>query len=366
MHVLRRYAVGTALLSLASLWRAHCGYAGVDHRVSAADCAAQLPGAAVAACSATAPSLICLSPQAVRSLSPGWLARRLGDAGPLLVWLPLLAAARWRRAPGRPGVVAGGEVCSGSEGAHAGAGSGCSVGASLGAACLIWLASIMPVRYARRVLPFDPSGHVLLFGVQLVPLWAAAQAWHAAGGSEGSAGGGSGGSGGGSGSGGSGIVGGSGSGGSGIGGGGGSGSISIGGGGGSDSSGLGSGSGCGAAAGRGGRGVSVLALGAAATEALLSALCLATAAWHHDFGEVFAAWVLVGVLVFLTHGQLSAAPPPLRPWCAPALAAWGLGAALPLALASSSRQWEMLAGAAAHDAAVAVLAALVLKPLPRG
>ena len=205
MLILRRYALFSSLLLFACLWRHHCGYAFVDLRRSTATCvvprggppsAAALSEAAALDLKAAAPDLdvkpreppahvsraplpcaaaslppACLAPHRVRSLSPGWLARRLGDAGPLLVWLPLVWAAAGRRA----------EPCGGAGG---------RLRAALGLACLVYLAAIMPVRYLRRALPggFDPSGHVFLFGVQLVPLWAAVQVW-AVGDGEGAAGG---------------------------------------------------------------------------------------------------------------------------------------------------------------------------------
>lgn len=90
----------------------------------------------------------CAGPAARAVLSPSLLASSLSTIGPFFLWLPI-AAHSFR--------------------AH------CSVARrALLAAFCTWLVCAPPVRMTRLFMSeFDPSGHIFLIGVQLVPLWAA-------------------------------------------------------------------------------------------------------------------------------------------------------------------------------------------------
>ena len=86
----------------------------------------------------------CAAPSTVVQASPRWLGNLAGTGGPLMTWLPLLLGAK-EAAPVRNVLLA----------------------------ALPWyLALIGPVRHTHRLLDsrWDPSGHVFVYGAQLVPL----------------------------------------------------------------------------------------------------------------------------------------------------------------------------------------------------
>lgn len=105
---------------------------------------------------------LCPRPHVIRAAAPRALAKALSHSGPALVWAPL---AVW--------LWGGGGASADTARAQAAARA-----AGLFAA-LAFVATAMPVRYLRHVAPggWDPSGHVFIFGVQLVPLWAAGDAF---------------------------------------------------------------------------------------------------------------------------------------------------------------------------------------------
>jgi hypothetical protein len=85
-------------------------------------------------------------------LSPRALSDLIVSAGPLLLWLPLSLHVLSQQAP--------------------------KLRAYLLLAAVSYLTFVWPVRLLRRATkawavepPFDPSGHVFLYGTQLVPLW---------------------------------------------------------------------------------------------------------------------------------------------------------------------------------------------------
>lgn len=90
-------------------------------------------------------------PQFRAQVSPRWLGKLLGAAGPLLTWLPLalLPAPPPAKAPSP------------------------DLPRALLLSICAWLALIPPIHLLRRLLPLDPSGHIFLYGAQLVPLWVA-------------------------------------------------------------------------------------------------------------------------------------------------------------------------------------------------
>jgi hypothetical protein len=92
--------------------------------------------------------------QLLAVLSPSTLTDFLAASGPLLSWLPLLC------------------MCVYTPNAYP------STRRTILALALAWLCLIWPVRLCKRGLlaalgaHFDPSGHVLLYGMHLLPAWA--------------------------------------------------------------------------------------------------------------------------------------------------------------------------------------------------
>lgn len=296
-------------MALAAITRDRCKYYEVDFKRSTAGCLklkTDVAGSMYCHTAVTPP--LCLPPHLARELSPGHLARALGDLGPLLVWLPLLGFTALHSYAHRD------EQDHHSQTRH-------HMRSAVTLAALGYIATIMPVRFVRRALQsgFDPSGHILLFGVQLVPLWAAAEVLSHASMQP--------------------LA------------------VAVG----------------SRAAGRRWKSVARLAswclLG---VEIILIALTVATAAWFHHASEVAAAWVLIAGLVWATHAQLvrmrqvpgtSPKHASLKRWWKAALAAWVAGLAMPLALLSqpsSGIRTEALVGAVGYDLAVLVMAWFLL------
>lgn len=329
MITLQRFALWTALVALAALWRDRCEMGAIDLRRTTATCvklAADPPGSSECHTPLHPPLALCLPPHRALELSPAALARTLGDLGPLLVWAPLLGASVLTYHP---------------HGAHH---HRPHVRRAVALAAAVYLSAIMPVRYLRRALPsgFDPSGHILLFGVQLVPLWAAAEvAVHAP-------------------------------------------APAL-------------------AAAAGGRAqgrwwcatARAAAVGLGAAEVALFGLSVSTAAWFHSGWEVAASWAVVAALAWGTHARLATAraqqqQAPQQPeqqlhpraqspgdgalgnrglhaWWVRAVAAWVAGLCLPLWLlaaqpAGGGLRTGPLVGAVVYDAAVAALAWWLLHP----
>jgi hypothetical protein len=136
----RLFALWAALVLACGLWNSICS------------CSTRARARAVAACPAEPP--VCLSWETVKALSPRWLSDGVGSSGPIVSWLFLVPLLR---ATGRTALLAD---------------------------VILWyLAFIMPVRYLHLVVPpgwgaLDPSGHVFVYGAQLVPVWLAAQLGH--------------------------------------------------------------------------------------------------------------------------------------------------------------------------------------------
>jgi len=133
------FAAWTALLCAAASWELTCDYTAYDLRRSSPDCLRHKDSAF---CQARRGR--CISPAAIASASPRPLAALAGDGGPLIMWLPLFAA----NDPAQRRAV-------------------------LPATLLWYLAFIGPVRDTHRMLAssWDPSGHVYVYGAQLVPMW---------------------------------------------------------------------------------------------------------------------------------------------------------------------------------------------------
>ena len=80
------------------------------------------------------------------ALSPPWLGKLLAALGPALTWAPLLPLSRPSPLLRRALLLS---MCA-------------------------WLVCIAPIQLLRRLAPpLDPSGHIFLFGAQLLPLWEA-------------------------------------------------------------------------------------------------------------------------------------------------------------------------------------------------
>uniref|UniRef100_A0A7S4C271 Sphingomyelin synthase-like domain-containing protein n=1 Tax=Chrysotila carterae TaxID=13221 RepID=A0A7S4C271_CHRCT len=143
-----------AVLALAASLAGLCGYPSLNLRKSTASCSllkgcdASVPSNTSGTCCVTLPEL-CAPTSTAALLSPKWLAYLAGSGGPLITWLPLVCGAAslpdiWK--PLRPS--------------------------------LLWyLALIGPVRHTHRILPssWDPSGHVFVYGMQLIPWLASAR-----------------------------------------------------------------------------------------------------------------------------------------------------------------------------------------------
>jgi len=134
-------ATWTLLVAAAAFWDGLCTHSTYDLRGSTDDCV-RWTSLDLSECAAAGEG--CASPSTLKQASPRWLGSLAGMGGPLMTWLPLLLGAR--------------------EPAH--------VRPVLLAALPWYLALIGPVRHTHRLLDsrWDPSGHVFVYGAQLVPL----------------------------------------------------------------------------------------------------------------------------------------------------------------------------------------------------
>ena len=142
---LRRLSAWTLLLGVASQWEWLCAHKAYDWHASTDACVRRKGSTE---CVVVQP--YCLSPTSIGFASPRWLSNLAGYGGPLLTWLPLLISSR-------PGTDARPHV------------------RPLLCTMLIWYLSLIGiVRHAHLLLPsrWDPSGHVFVYGAQLLPLWA--------------------------------------------------------------------------------------------------------------------------------------------------------------------------------------------------
>ena len=122
-----------------------CKYTTYDLRASDAACTLHKHGNS---CLEQSWTPLCLKAPTIKMLSPRALSNVAGMGGPLLTWLPLLA----------------------------GAGSPSAAGATrstLARTAIWYLACIGLIRHTHILLEFawDPSGHVIVYGSQLIPVW---------------------------------------------------------------------------------------------------------------------------------------------------------------------------------------------------
>lgn len=130
------YALAWGLcVLLAGGWETLCSHTNYDLRRSTGGCTRLKGDDGCALISSW-----CAEPALVRRLSPRALSDAAGYGGPLLMWVPLL-------------LLGGGDVLRPT---------------------VAWYAALIGVvRHARLVMPsnWDPSGHVFVYGAQLVPYW---------------------------------------------------------------------------------------------------------------------------------------------------------------------------------------------------
>jgi len=145
---LRAVVVWGVALFLCGLNEGACRYTAYDIGASLRAGCTQLTAAA----ECLAPNATCLPASAVAALSPRWLGSLAGNGGPLISWVPmlLLALRPTRSAAQRLAALSALQLT------------------------LVWyLALIGPVRHTHTLASnsWDPSGHVFVYGAQLVPLW---------------------------------------------------------------------------------------------------------------------------------------------------------------------------------------------------
>lgn len=133
----------TVLLLCSGIWETLCAHTTYDLKRSTPDCV-QIKGAHVnESCAPLLPG--CASPNSVQTFSPRWLASLAGDGGPLLMWVPLSVAMQQESPHEHHDVMTW---------------------------TVAWyLALVGLVRHAHLLLPldWDPSGHVFVYGAQIVP-----------------------------------------------------------------------------------------------------------------------------------------------------------------------------------------------------
>ena len=120
-------------------WEGACGYKAYDLRRSTDSCVRLKDEEA---CLPPQPWW-CLSPGMISTAAPRWLGAVAGLGGPLITWVPLFLARR-------------------------------TAATTVLKPVLLWyLSFIGAVRHSRSWVPlgWDPSGHVFVYGAQLVPLW---------------------------------------------------------------------------------------------------------------------------------------------------------------------------------------------------
>jgi len=178
-------ALGWAALVLAgSVWSGVCEHAEYDYRASTAAGCVVTKSSGGNCSDASAVPRGCLAPAAIYSLSPRWFGQMMAVPGPVWTWLPL---GLWLAA-----------VLVLQRRARVGSGRGVWVDATTASAAVVmrtalllaaaWYLALIPLLRnlaswfaAVGLPPFDPSGHIFVIGVQLVPLWLWYAARHCAG-----------------------------------------------------------------------------------------------------------------------------------------------------------------------------------------
>jgi hypothetical protein len=140
-------------LLASGLLEAYCAYTSYDLRASARSACTRLKPAAGGEDACFDPPPGCFAAATISSLSPRALSDFAGYGGPLLTWLPLLLGTEQRSTPpsATSNILMRAMVCT----------------------WLWYLALIGLVRHTHLLVGsrWDPSGHVFVYGSQLVPLW---------------------------------------------------------------------------------------------------------------------------------------------------------------------------------------------------
>lgn len=132
------------LVGVCGLVEFRCAHTSYDYRASKRAGCTQLKDQPVSNESCFQPAPGCLDAITLMTFSPRSLSDVAGMGGPLLTWLPMLLAYR-SEAPATSILLA---------------------------RTMIWyLAVISATRHLHMLTGWDPSGHVIVYGSQLAPLW---------------------------------------------------------------------------------------------------------------------------------------------------------------------------------------------------
>ena len=135
-----------------------CGHTRYDYRASRrAGCTVLKAAASVSDRPCYQPPSGCVDAETLMTFSPRALSDMAGNGGPLLTWLPVLMAYR-EQLP--------------------------VITATILARTVIWYLTVIGTTRHLHLLTggWDPSGHAVVYGAQLVPLWELLELGHAAGG----------------------------------------------------------------------------------------------------------------------------------------------------------------------------------------
>lgn len=172
LTMITRFILWSAVILIAVGWQSSCGFVDYDiHASFKAQCTVRRsePDKCL-----TGVSPHCISPGFISRLSPSTVGKFVVMIGPVWVWIPMLAWVYTQTAASRRADSVG----SGSDGPRPPKSLVVAVRIALIISGLWFLAFIQPMRFMAEWLGggirgarFDPSGHIFIFGLQLVPLW---------------------------------------------------------------------------------------------------------------------------------------------------------------------------------------------------
>lgn len=159
----RRFVFWSVLVAVSTVWQVTCSYGDIDHAASHRSSCLVRRGSS-GTCDLSARSAFCLGPPRISTIAPRWLGVFVVWVGPVWAWLPLGAWLAWRLRPAAVQAAAARRLAL-------------RFAPVAAASVFAYLVGINIVRHwvrLRGLNPsgFDPSGHTLVFGLQLVPLWA--------------------------------------------------------------------------------------------------------------------------------------------------------------------------------------------------
>lgn len=168
---------------LAGTWQRHCGYDNYDLRTSTAECL--IRKGAAPGCGDVHTG--CVGVGDIQLLAPRALSNLVVGVGPLWMWLPLWLWARGgRRSTSEPAEAQVQVQAQGEPEPELLRVARRLTTVALSVAALTYLSLITAIRYVTVIshalsgAEFDPSGHVFVYGLQLVPLWLVLAAVHRA------------------------------------------------------------------------------------------------------------------------------------------------------------------------------------------